>query len=1549
MAQAIDPHIVFENFKNPNIEDLQLFAELTVTRRSRLLQGDENGNDKTLTINFIGYNSDGKFTTNWTDNEETFGITSIDIRMTASYVPQVDIKFQDVRGQSLFFNEAESKYNAIFDMPPPIFDLTIKGYYGQRVTYRLHMIKQSSSFSEGSFFIDASFVGMTFAPLSDMFVDFIQVAPFLDGSELDNTNYLTLMTQSKLMVTEIKQKIAPSEAKIADSTKKLETLNLLKGDILDTLYNKITDFVRLKSSGTVNASEVIRFYKDKTHKSIGVKFYKQPIDGDNQRVKGNDYEMENDNNRLFNDLTTLFNNFTDQLNSLGLNKYYKQYTKSYENITDGEYTYQIQFIDVDNKTLATKINSEITTLEANILDLKSKMETDRTEVANAFGIKPTLDYILAAILKDAGIFFNKLKEVVVKAETERAGNESTANGEAPKYAFPDFYITKPNNGVMTKVKSLPKGGEFDSWPEVDFVNRYINAKMKVKSFIEVQNQAFSSIVNENEYKYVPINAMDSLFFSRENPFSKETTPENIILILVYRAVILEQLSVGSKLMSFPKMEANNLIMGLTNKQNLLNALILKTSKPDFIKTHQPYLDLASRVNNSSRNLTLDTVTYALKRNFVIKSDKDFDGTFSVPRVKKKSDVNEDLGDLGNYFFGLFGNDTICQYNIPFYPDKERFNEDTGEMLEFNNKSSYVVEEIVPKNAKTLNALETEKTLADVLNIFQGRIHSFFDLNSFFKPQFSGIYAVPSVVLLCWRNVTESRFNDYPSDVREALDDFTSKFLKEWGGVISDPNAIYKTKAKLIVNRDKDTAQYERLLEDNFIQALGEMQYIFVGDRNMFDGTILTEGKTLTIDTDKIEKYLTEVFTEIKNQKKITDKQLNEATKSYNAQVENADLKTQLYYTLKSFVDRWMINTPSNVNNMFTMDNFVRVDRGFNEIGDKVVMDFAPIYATETGADTSLYTLLLNILSKNNFEFFALPSFIDYKGSGILWGEGNIDKIFGTHQDSNTVAPPKFICMYVGGTSSVLNVKSASGFIDDSGTVEEIEGLDNVQAFKVDYGSGNQSFFHDIKLDQLEFKETSESIKLLDDIAKSGTNPTQTASNSLYNVYEQRSYTTTIEMMGNAMIQPTMYFQLNNIPMFKGTYLILEVSHHMSDNNMTTTFKGVRVPKVAKAYVEDPAITVKGVNTATSSGGNGTVNTYSGVDGIGWLGNLDTKELTDEEKAFADVIAFAEGTLNVKGSLNGYNVLYGGKLISDWTEDYKGPHSFTTAGRYQIQKTSWGENSSKPFNKVNQDLWLKNKITEEFRTRKINLKSATASNFKTFTDAVANTWASLPYYRSHGVTPMMTNWSEGQSFYGKGDLKTGVSQCPPSNTIAKLWEVYSNALNYYKKNTINLSALSTKQKQKIIELKPEVQSLFAELLLKIQTTTGWMVNIESGYRSVNRQIDLIKSGNDLAAEAGFSPHQYGLAIDISLTKNGKTISKSNSNRQEWINSGVVKVAEDLGFEWGGNYSPVDIVHFKLKTYKDTPIDTAVLRQRAIVMFGNDLTASNFDGRKVALLA
>jgi len=178
-------------------EDMFIYVKFTATPRSRFIDGGiENGvaDEVDFISTKIKYNPSGKLdpnpqktysTTSWTNIGglgptesrgvlEGFGIKSIDIKYNASLVPVVDITFTDIRGAGLFDTikdkERLSPYSVFFKMPYPVFNLSVKGYFGQSIDYCLHMVNWSSNFdgSTGNFDISANFLGFQQAFLNDM-------------------------------------------------------------------------------------------------------------------------------------------------------------------------------------------------------------------------------------------------------------------------------------------------------------------------------------------------------------------------------------------------------------------------------------------------------------------------------------------------------------------------------------------------------------------------------------------------------------------------------------------------------------------------------------------------------------------------------------------------------------------------------------------------------------------------------------------------------------------------------------------------------------------------------------------------------------------------------------------------------------------------------------------------------------------------------------------------------------------------------------------------------------------------------------------------------------------------------------------------------------------------------------------------------------------------------------------------------------------------------------------------------------------------------------
>jgi hypothetical protein len=127
----------------------------------------------------------------------------------------------------------------------------------------------------------------------------------------------------------------------------------------------------------------------------------------------------------------------------------------------------------------------------------------------------------------------------------------------------------------------------------------------------------------------------------------------------------------------------------------------------------------------------------------------------------------------------------------------------------------------------------------------------------------------------------------------------------------------------------------------------------------------------------------------------------------------------------------------------------------------------------------------------------------------------------------------------------------------------------VVGFNVDVGPQNQGIFISFNVGQDAGKATAESLEATNMLANQGNNRAGSSQSiSLYNLYKNRSYSCEVEMMGNALIQPTMYFNLRNVPMFSGPYMILEVNHSIRPGMFSTRFSGIRQPTAALPKIDN---------------------------------------------------------------------------------------------------------------------------------------------------------------------------------------------------------------------------------------------------------------------------------------------------------------------------------------------------------------------------------------------
>jgi hypothetical protein len=365
-------------------------------------------------------------------------------------------------------------------------------------------------------------------------------------------------------------------------------------------------------------------------------------------------------------------------------------------------------------------------------------------------------------------------------------------------------------------------------------------------------------------------------------------------------------------------------------------------------------------------------------------------------------------------------------------------------------------------------------------------------------------------------------------------------------------------------------------------------------------------------------YFGYFFTEILRLIEERKKALRKIEDKFQTSIEDNDIKTQCYYSFKSVSDRWVLGFGQDgILGKTTplIDDFSFIDRAGNDIGEKVIIDFRPIVEMSKDFDVSVFSVMTRILALNGFEFFPLQNFIDYSDKNTNAKFEDTFKI-SSSQKLQVSSSPRFVCMYIGGTSSQLD--DIGGDFEDDG-VQNLEELSdfknsNTKAFVVSFAKQNQSIFTNIELDTNEHKETNESLSILSEIAQdqSSSSPVPKGQN-LFSTYEQRSYTCKVEMLGCMMIQPTQYFMLQNVPMFRGAYMILHVQHNISANHMKTKFDGVRIKRVPQPFVKDfsTATGVKGGSAdAHLSDPNIVGNAFNGnaINGVNPITNDQTSRL-----------------------------------------------------------------------------------------------------------------------------------------------------------------------------------------------------------------------------------------------------------------------------------------------------------------------------------------------------
>lgn len=370
----------------------------------------------------------------------------------------------------------------------------------------------------------------------------------------------------------------------------------------------------------------------------------------------------------------------------------------------------------------------------------------------------------------------------------------------------------------------------------------------------------------------------------------------------------------------------------------------------------------------------------------------------------------------------------------------------------------------------------------------------------------------------------------------------------------------------------------------------------------------------------------------------------------NKAKQERDIKVGMYLYLKNLWDKWLcgyyysnghinndetsplIKDTFDVENYFT--SFLFMDSFYRNIFKRLKLNCEKLYKAFNGGTTdyNIYSYLGKVASDHQCMFLSLPDYVNLGDNDSSVAVENMCNMF-RPLPANSVPLPqrdnKFVVMYTHQPSSIATVDKSDYKPDSFDIWSENDGTNiapakfhftksnnsytptpgltknqlilesqlnrygyNVPAFGVAYSKQGNSIFKNIKASMSNPVMTEQAILAMGSIAEMGNSTMKKVcfyGQDIYPIYSNYSYTVEIDMMGNAQIQPLMYFQLMNIPMFRGTYMIIAVTHSMSQGNMTTHVKATKMSKYATPFVTNwftlPERTEEKPTNGLNSGGD----------------------------------------------------------------------------------------------------------------------------------------------------------------------------------------------------------------------------------------------------------------------------------------------------------------------------------------------------------------------------
>jgi N-acetylmuramidase/Family of unknown function (DUF5675) len=570
----------------PPVEIMRPYVELTaIRRRQGLIRVDERGrfslggNEEVLRVNLMNFDPEKKaYTEAYLDDVtgsdtpprsiEGFGIRSISVMLNQNMMPLVDIVFVDLNGWAVARSVGRSPLSVLFDMPPPLFKLRLKGAFGKFVEYDLHIVRQGVSNGTGpinAYEYKVSFIGQFYGPITDIKLGFLKAVPYLRGegivgaSALGNNggaqirSFYDLIMRGMLLYTAVDNYATQSgmveETRaltgVAGEVVELETS--LRGALTqNSVEGSVRDYMR--EHGQVELTESLRVNPEgaRTPADILVLRIPHPVLEAYNQAKKNRLATVSAVTKAV--VESVIKPLEAQYGTLGAGTSQAikiDWTPSRGGLIKATYTQPEDYLEVvyDFQGLRKRLNEikgQVGQQEAASLGLvQGQLQAISNTVLDSEGA--TVGHVVGLMLDDADYLLDRIRlagQAPKTDPTRESGGATVFGGMSWPTVIREEVL---RGGGKQPAKQWPGlYPAFQQWPEVQLVEEYCRALTKAEKDL-VSTENVQMIISSDTF--VATTPWENLAFSPvevKNPYVRTASLPEVLQLMAQRYLVLQE-------------------------------------------------------------------------------------------------------------------------------------------------------------------------------------------------------------------------------------------------------------------------------------------------------------------------------------------------------------------------------------------------------------------------------------------------------------------------------------------------------------------------------------------------------------------------------------------------------------------------------------------------------------------------------------------------------------------------------------------------------------------------------------------------------------------------------------------------------------------------------------------------------------------------------------------------------------------------------------------------------------------------------------------------